>query len=92
MKFSDVSNEIKPYMEYACIVCMAGQRLGNNKYEGCSCRNIAQEYCPWQEEVYIRLTEQSKSEDIFSNWLKIANLQLEKETEKKRYINLEGLK
>ena len=93
IKFDKVQENIKPFMEYACMVCMAGLRMGNGAYKGCAMRNIQKAYCPWQERVYNKLMEENNKDDIFSNWLKIANVQLENEkTIKDWYFNLEGLK
>ena len=101
MRISTLNDNIKAYVEYACMVCMADKRMTDARYKGCAMRKIG-EVCPWQEEVLHKIMgdDNNHKGDIFSNW---AEIPIVKETFKKsadngltmqepRYINLEGLK
>ena len=71
MKFDNTSPELKPYCEFACLVCMMTIKSMSPNYIGCASRNIGKEYCIYLEEAIDTVKGDRKKLLNLSNIIKI---------------------
>lgn len=71
MKFENTAPELKPYCEFACMVCMMSLKATNPKYIGCASRNIGKEYCFYLERALEAVKGDPQKLVNLSNIIKI---------------------